>query len=89
MEASTLPVSDKPVTLNFKGGLGPKVTLTAPPTGPIKKPLSLGFGDEDGAVGNGDDGGEQGVSEDPKGWSHISRYDRVIEWTYRLTYGTM
>ncbi|THH32967.1 hypothetical protein EUX98_g1229 [Antrodiella citrinella] len=35
-EASILPISDKPVTLSFKGGLGQKVALAS---GPVKKPV--------------------------------------------------
>ncbi|TCD59819.1 hypothetical protein EIP91_011398 [Steccherinum ochraceum] len=37
-EASTLPVSDKPVTLSFKGGFGQKLSLTpSSASGPVKK----------------------------------------------------
>ncbi|THG92972.1 hypothetical protein EW026_g8122, partial [Hermanssonia centrifuga] len=69
-EASTLPVSDKPVTLSFKGGLGAKQSLTnIAPSGPTKKPapLALGFSmaDEETAE-DGDEGGEKDASEDPK-----------------------
>ena len=90
VEASALPVSDKPVTLNFKGGFGSKIALNTHPTGPVKKPLSLAFGEDDGADGNGDDdGGDQSVSEDPKGLSHVLRYDRVIERLCGLTCRSM
>ncbi|KAH8102847.1 hypothetical protein BXZ70DRAFT_926798 [Cristinia sonorae] len=42
VEASTLPVSDKPVTLNFKGGFGQKLGVAiASTSGPIKKPITV------------------------------------------------
>ncbi|KAI0792912.1 hypothetical protein C8Q75DRAFT_751903 [Abortiporus biennis] len=76
-EASALPVSDKPVTLNFKGGFGQKIGIASGTsiTAPIKKPapLALGFSlnEEDGEGGNGegvndDDVDEKNDSEDAK-----------------------
>jgi len=60
-EASTLPVSDKPVTLSFKGGFGQKLGLTGnSAAGPVKKPIPapVGFSMAD------DDGSDNEDSED-------------------------
>ncbi|KAI0811192.1 hypothetical protein BC629DRAFT_1479565 [Irpex lacteus] len=57
IEASTLPVSDKPVTLSFKGGLGAKPALSAPiVSGPVKvvAPTSVGFSMADEEEGQDD-----------------------------------
>ena len=62
--ASALPVSDKPVTLSFKGALGQKTGLTASTSGgSVKKaaaPATLGFSmnDEEAEEGNGKASGE-------------------------------
>lgn len=88
VEASELPLSDKPVTLSFKGGFGQKPGFTAIPTGPVKRapPTTLGFSmaDDDG-TGEGDEGGEQNQAEDPKGWSHILRYEGATSGIFGLT----
>ncbi|EJF62555.1 hypothetical protein DICSQDRAFT_103972 [Dichomitus squalens LYAD-421 SS1] len=66
VEASALPVSDKPVTLSFKGGL----SIAKPgPAGPSKKavPLSQAFSMDDAAEGEGDaTTTDATATEDPK-----------------------
>lgn len=63
VEASALPVSDKPVTLSFKGALGQKTALTTPSASAAAKkpaPVALGFSlnDEEGG-----EEGEEGVEK--------------------------
>ncbi|KAI0710448.1 hypothetical protein C8T65DRAFT_648399 [Cerioporus squamosus] len=66
VEASTLPVSDKPVTLSFKGGL----TMSKPGQGSQAKkpvPLSQAFSMDDAAEGEADAATNETTSaEDPK-----------------------
>ncbi|KAI0373364.1 hypothetical protein BV20DRAFT_1042175 [Pilatotrama ljubarskyi] len=69
VEASALPVSDKPVTLNFKGGFSINKPGQAGPSGPAKKPapLSQAFSMDDGAEGDADaSANETTTTEDPK-----------------------
>ncbi|RPD65767.1 hypothetical protein L226DRAFT_529916 [Lentinus tigrinus ALCF2SS1-7] len=65
-EASALPVSDKPVTLSFKGGL----TMNKPGQGAQAKkavPLSTAFSMDDAAEGEADaTANEATTAEDPK-----------------------
>ncbi|KAH9927043.1 hypothetical protein B0H21DRAFT_839215 [Amylocystis lapponica] len=70
-EPSTLPVSDKPVTLNFKGGLTSKLaTSSSGNVGAAKKsaPLSLAFSMEELPPTGEEDQNEdlKGAAEDPK-----------------------
>ncbi|KAI0340191.1 hypothetical protein BDW22DRAFT_1414817 [Trametopsis cervina] len=69
VEASTLPVSDKPVTLSFKGGFGQKQTLLpAAAQAAVKKPVAvLGFSmaDED-AAGEGSEDHDNLLPSDAK-----------------------
>lgn len=80
MEASALPVSDKPVTLAFKGGFSIGKPGQGGPSGLPKKPvpLTLAFSMDDG--GEGDEDGaanETTTTEDPKGlsgrWETVAR----------------
>ena len=68
-EASALPVSDKPVTLSFKGGL----SIGKPGGASSSKkpaPLSQAFSMDDAAEGEGDaTTNEANATEDPKGLS--------------------
>ncbi|KAH9890700.1 hypothetical protein C8Q73DRAFT_705276 [Cubamyces lactineus] len=69
VEASALPVSDKPVTLSFKGGLSISKPGQAGPSGQAKKavPLSQAFSMDDGAEGEADAATtETNATEDPK-----------------------
>ena len=82
IEASALPVSDKPVTLSFKGGLSTKASSSSVSgLGSAKKaaPLSLGFSmtEDDGNDGNGED--DKGGSDPSKGLSHL-RCKRAVFW---------
>lgn len=68
-EASALPVSDKPVTLSFKGGFGQKLALAGNSTsGPVKKtvpaPVAFSMADDDGNEGG--EGEDQGPLGDLK-----------------------
>lgn len=70
MEASALPVSDKPVTLNFKGGFSMGKPGLAGPSGLAKKPAPLAFSLDDGAEGEDETAAnETTTTEDPKGLS--------------------
>ncbi|KAI0648214.1 hypothetical protein C8Q79DRAFT_999635 [Trametes meyenii] len=69
VEASALPVSDKPVTLNFKGGFSMAKPGQAGPSNASKKPvpISAAFSMDDGAEGEGDAAAnETTATEDPK-----------------------
>jgi RNA-binding protein 5/10 len=93
VEASTLPVSDKPVTLSFKGGFGQKQALAAPvATGPVKvvPPKTLGFSmaDEEGS-GEGNDEHSDLLPSDAKGLSHALKCPRLRLWMSTLTSRTM
>ncbi|CDO69037.1 hypothetical protein BN946_scf184834.g44 [Trametes cinnabarina] len=73
VEASALPVSDKPVTLSFKGGLSinkPGQSSASAAKKPV--PLAQAFSMDDGAEGEEDAAAaEATTAEDPKG---LSRY---------------
>lgn len=66
-EASALPVSTKPVTLSFKGGLSmSKLGQSGPSKKPV--PLSQAFSMDDAAEGEGDtETNDTAAAEDPKG----------------------
>ncbi|KAI0928096.1 hypothetical protein AcV5_005779 [Taiwanofungus camphoratus] len=72
MEASALPVSDKPVTLSFKGGLMGKQGTTVANADSARKPapLSLAFSlTEDALLADataGEDENQKSTAEDPK-----------------------
>lgn len=82
-EATTLPLSDKPVTLSFnKGGLSTnKPTLTASSASKVA-PISLGFSLAE--EGDGQDDSEANAG-DSKGLSHTSRCARIVFWMCQLT----
>ena len=90
MEASVLPVSDKPVTLSFKGALGQKTALAAPAASAVAKkaaPVALGFSlnDDEGSE-EGDEAGEKNdASAGDKGLSHALGCEKVHLWTCALT----
>ena len=69
-EASALPVSDKPVTLSFKGGLSVNKPSTVGTSSKKPVPLSQAFSMDDAVEGEGDAGAsETNATEDPKGLS--------------------
>ena len=91
VEASTLPVSDKPVTLSFKGGLGTKAAISAPiVSGPVKvvPPKTLGFSMAD-EEGEEQDGRDDLLPSDAKGLSHTLEYARMRFWMCASTSRTM
>lgn len=91
MEASALPVSDKPVTLSFKGGLMGKQGTTVANADSARKPapLSLAFSlTEDALLADataGEDENQKSTAEDPKGLSHTLRSTRMALWMWALT----
>lgn len=93
IQASTLPVSDKPVTLSFKGALGQKTALTSSASGSSMKkaaPAALGFSmNDDEAEDEGDEGADRSASAADKGLSHALRCEKVHWWMCVLTCGTM
>lgn len=78
VEASSLPITDKPVTLSFKGGASVKQAPlgVVQQTGPVKRavPLSNAFSAAEGLEADdataSDAEHQKNSSEDPKGWSH-------------------
>ena len=92
-QASTLPVSDKPVTLSFKGAFGQKTGLTASTSGSSVKavaPAALGFSmNEEEAEDGGDEEAERSASATDKGLSHALRCEKVHWWMCVLTCRTM
>ncbi len=87
-EASTLPVSDKPVTLSFKGGFGQKLGLTGnSAAGPVKKPIPapVGFSMADDDGSDNEDSEDKGPAGDLKGLSHL-RCERAVLWRFELTF---
>ncbi|GJF00770.1 RNA-binding protein [Phanerochaete sordida] len=70
-EASELPLSDKPVTLSFKGAFGQKTALTAPAASVAAKkpaPAALGFSlnDEEGGEDEDEAADKNNASSDDK-----------------------
>ena len=90
-EASTLPVSDKPVTLSFKGGskptnltgLSPQTPFSSAFNGLLGAPTSsastLGFSMTDEGDPDVVEGDRAASNEDPKGLSH-PRYEGPSFW---------
>jgi RNA-binding protein 5/10 len=64
-EASTLPVSDKPVTLSFKGGSKP-TNLTSTPASSVAAASTLGFSMTDEGDPDVVEGDRAASNEDPK-----------------------
>ncbi|KAH9029099.1 hypothetical protein EDB85DRAFT_1968260 [Lactarius pseudohatsudake] len=64
-EASTLPVSDKPVTLSFKGGSKPANLASTPASG-VAAASTLGFSMTDEGDPDVDEGDRAASNEDPK-----------------------
>jgi RNA-binding protein 5/10 len=94
-EASALPVSDKPVTLSFKGGSKPtnltglslsvsfsptSKFLSGTPASNTPAASTLGFSMTEEGDSDGADGDRAASNEDPKGLSH-PRYEERSFWT--------
>ena len=93
-QASALPVSDKPVTLSFKGTFGQKTGLTASTSGSSVKsaaPVTLGFSmnDEEAEEGGDEEGAERNASAADKGLSHALGCEKVHLWMCALTSRSM
>ena len=93
VQASALPLSDKPVTLSFKGTLGQKPGLNASTSTSSAKaaaPAVLGFSlHEEDAEDGGDEDAERSASATDKGLSHALRCEKMHWWMCVLTCHTM
>jgi RNA-binding protein 5/10 len=81
VEASTLPVSDKPVTLSFKGGSKPGNPTSTPASG-VAPASTLGFSLMEEGDPDVDEGDRAASNEDPKGLSHPRYEERFSGHVY-------
>jgi hypothetical protein len=97
VEASTLPVSDKPVTLSFKGGSKPgnptsqwfprcsvlyPDALAGTPASGVAPASTLGFSLMEEGDPDVDEGDRAASNEDPKGLSHPRYEERFSGHVY-------